>query len=184
MNEIDALKKIDEILSNVTDKEALKRIILWMSDKYSKDLLKRDEILIDNTPKRSSKTKPTKGKTAKSSTKAKSTFSVVKNLNLKPADQDSFLDFAGNKKPTSHKQKIVVCIYYLKNLIRIEEARLDHVYTCYKVAKWRLPTNLRNMMAQAATEGWLDIKNSENIEMTTLGDNLVEHDLPKPNEKS
>jgi hypothetical protein len=53
------------------------------------------------------------------------------------------------------------------------------VYTCFKNEKWRIPKDLRNMLHQTASEGWLDTSNQDDIKITTLCENLIEQDLPR-----
>ena len=55
----------------------------------------------------------------------------------------------------------------------------DHIYTAFKGLAWRVPSDLVNTLQQAGSKGWLDTANSADIKVTPMGENLVEHDLPK-----
>jgi hypothetical protein len=119
----------------------------------------------DNKPKR---------KSAK-----KGSFSMVKDLNLRPNGKKGLKEFCDEKAPQSHVEKCTVSVYYLCNDLSISAVNMDHIYTCYKQMRWRLPSDLSNMLAQVGSKGYLDVADRENITVTTHGDNLVEHDLPK-----
>jgi hypothetical protein len=46
--------------------------------------------------------------------------------------------------------------------------------------KWRIPADLFNTLAYTASHyGWLDTSNYQALKVTTMGENLLEHDLPK-----
>lgn len=184
MKELEALSKIDECLSQVTDKEAIIRIVRWVNDKYSKDEFKEvktESTIESNLPlvkQRIKKKMTSTGKSVKPSAKSKNSYTVVKDLVLTPSGKQSFKDFYEEKKPSSVKEKCVVCVYYLSNTLGVNVS-IAQVFTCFKTAGWRLPANLKNMLHQAASEGWLDSKDQDNIKMTPIGDNLIEQDLPK-----
>lgn len=106
--------------------------------------------------------------------------SLVRDLNLKPKGKDSFDKLAGQKKPTSNQHKCVVAVYYLRHEIGVPSITVDHVYTCFKHMQWRVPSSLGNTLAYVASvHGWLDTSNMADIKITTIGENLVEHDLPR-----
>ena len=131
-------------------------------------------------------TESTKAKTAnpRRAKARKTSFSIVNDLNLRPKNKQNLKDFAAEKGPASHIDKCTVSVYYLINTADIEEVTMDHVFTCYKHMSWRLPSDLSNMLAQAGTQGYLDVTDRTNIRLTTHGENLVEHDLPKKGRES
>jgi hypothetical protein len=126
--------------------------------------------------------KPEKNQTTKKSSlkRAKSTtLSIDKNLNLKPSGKQSINEFIDEKAPSSLKEKVTACVYYLQHKLGRKDINYSHVFTCFKHLNWRLPSNLPNMMQQAGTQGWLDTSNNADIKVTPHGENLIEHDLPK-----
>jgi hypothetical protein len=119
-----------------------------------------------------------KGK-SKAKTSSGASPSIVRDLNLKPKGRDSFDKFAAQKKPNSNVHKCVVAVYYLRHELDLPSATVDHVYTCFKHMQWRVPSSLANTMAYVSSvHGWLDTRNMGDIKLTTIGENLVEHDLP------
>jgi len=133
--------------------------------------------------KRSSKKKNTKKeKKAKKTTRAKSAsrLSIVRDLNLKPKSKESFNGFADKKKPGSNQEKCVVAVYYLHTVLQLTGIAIEHVFTCFKDMAWRLPSDLANTLRYTASvKGWLDTGDSSSIKLTTHGENLIEHDLPR-----
>jgi len=75
-------------------------------------------------------------------------------------------------------QKCVVAVYYLRDKIGMEKVTVQAVFTYFKHLQWPIPTDLKNTLQQAGSEGWLDTANSEDIKLTAMGENLVEHALP------
>ncbi len=178
ISEIDALKIIDDTLSKVADQDGKKRIIDWIISKHFKE---STETFFESTKKPNKKTVVKKGQ--KRSSSGKPSYSIVKDLILKPKGKKSFRDFASEKKPANHKEKCVVCIYYLIKILEISNIDINFIYTCYKDVNWKGPKDLKNMLHQAGTEGWLDTKDGNNLLVTPIGEDLVEHDLPHKEKK-
>jgi hypothetical protein len=59
-------------------------------------------------------------------------------LNAEP----SFLAFADQKQPSSHPKRCLVAAVWLKEARGIEVFNEDHIYTCYRKAKW--PTTVKD----------------------------------------
>lgn len=174
ISELDALKIVDDTIRKVSEQDGKKRIIDWIISKYFRD---SNESFFD-PPKRTGKKVVTK-KGDRKPGKGKPSYSVIKDLNLKPKSKISLIDFAADKKPSSHKEKCVVCTHYLNRTLEIKNININHIYTCYKDAGWKVPKNFKNMLHQAGADGWLDTKDGNNLLVTPIGENLVEHDLPK-----
>lgn len=185
ISEIDVLKAIDDSLSGLDDPEARNRVLDWAWKKYSSKPIPSviDETAIPEINGAAGKTKK-KAKRAdskkKSKTKGKSSLSMVKDLNLKPKGNQSLDEFVDQKKPSSHYEKCAVSTYYLKHELGLSAISENHVFTCMKHMKWRIPADLSNTLAYTASRyGWLDTSDLQNIKITTMGENLVEHDLPR-----
>ncbi len=185
LSEIDVLKAVDEALSELENPEARNRVLDWAWKKYSTKLGPSDIVDTETavrstvTNKYKKKGSRAKGKT-KGKVKIKSSLSMMKDLNLKPKGKQSLDEFVDIKKPFSHYEKCAVSTYYLKHELDLSAISESHVYTCLKHMKWRIPANLSNTLAYTSSHyGWLDTSNLQDIKITTMGENLVEHDLPK-----
>lgn len=101
-----------------------------------------------------------------------------KSLNLIPSGKQSAVQFGGDKAPTNVIQKCVVAVYYLRDILEMDKVTVEAVFTFFKTLSWPVPADLKNTLQQAGTHGFLDTSDSQHIKMTSLGENLVEHDLP------
>lgn len=165
ITEIDAMKEIDQILSQIKDPITQQRILDWAYSKYS--------LIPQKVTTKKKQTKP------KKSAKKKQFYSVVKDLNLKPNGKSSFREFIENKKPNNRIQKCLVSVYYLKSVLEIKQININHIYTCHKDSAWRLPSDLTNLLRWIASQkGWLDTSSKDDIRLTAIGENFVDHNLP------
>lgn len=183
VNEIDALKTIDEALSGLEDPHAQNRVLSWAWNKFSSEPRpSADDISKPGMPRvgrKRSKKKPSNAK-GRSRGKSKASLSMVRDLNLKPKGKKTLDEFVESKKPSSYYEKSTVATYYLKHELSLSAISANHIFTCFKHMKWRVPADLFNTLAYTASQyGWLDTSNGEDIKVTTMGENLVEHDLPK-----
>ncbi|MBX3009737.1 MAG: hypothetical protein KF816_17060 [Melioribacteraceae bacterium] len=174
ISEIDALKIVDDTLSKVSEQDGKKRIIEWIISKYFND---SNASFFEPTIEK--KKRAAKNNKPKKQSKVKASYSIIKDMILKPKNKKSLRDFVNDKKPSNHKEKIVVCIYYLTKTLEKQNVNINHIYTCYKDVDWKVPKDFKNMLHQAGSEGWLDTKEGENLLVTPIGENLVEHDLPR-----
>lgn len=178
LNELDAMKNIDDALSQIEDYVTKERILKWVWSKHSKE----KPLVEEETPPPQKETKKLvkKLKAKSSSKKQKTTLSIVKNLNLSPKGKKAFKDFIEEKQPKSDQEKCTVSVYHMQHNLELTNISVNHIFTSYKISKWRVPSGLDNTLKVTASQkGWLDTSDGNNIKTTTLGENLVEHDLPK-----
>jgi hypothetical protein len=50
-----------------------------------------------------------------------------------------FEDFCNQKNPDTDVSKYLVCTLWLKENAKIDSVNPDHIYTCYKRMKWKVP---------------------------------------------
>jgi hypothetical protein len=174
MSEVKAIEAVDNALAAL-DPDERARVLGWAQLKYGP--ANREPAPAQPTPPAPPKTEVNTAK-AKGSKKAKTIISMDKSLNLSPPDKTSAVQFATAKSPTNVMQKCVVAVYYLRDTIEVEKITVQAVFTFFKHLSWPVPADLKNTLAQAGTAGWLDTANSNDIKLTSLGENLVEHDLP------
>jgi hypothetical protein len=182
-SELDVMSIIDKHLSEISDAVIRERILYWAWAKFGSSEPTKPFGLPLAAPKGSPKVaRKVQGGSTTSKSKPTS-LSLLKDLNLKPQGKKSFMEFAAAKQPSSHYEKCLVAAYYLRTILGIDQISADHVFTCFKVAGWRVPADLKNTMQVAAsTRGWLDTKSVTDIKVTIHGDNYVEHDLPAKKE--
>lgn len=173
-DEVGALKEVLDILDAVEDKAIIRNILTWACGKY----LQQDLSALSPAASggRSSDHRPAK-RSSKGSKKVPLT--IEKSLDLRPADNKTLESFVDERKPTNVVEKVVVCTYYLKTQLGIDQVNANHIFTCFKSMGWRVPSDLPNTLHQAGSRGWLDTSDREDIVVTIIGQNMVEHDLPK-----
>jgi hypothetical protein len=113
----------------------------------------------------------------------KSGVSLLKQLNLRPKNQQSLQEFVEEKKPKNNHERNLAAVYYVAKVAQ-DPVSISHVYTCYKDRKWHVPSNLENsLQVTASRHGWIDTSDSEDIKITTQGENHIELDMaPEPEE--
>jgi hypothetical protein len=134
------------------------------------DELELDDDVIDATSTRKREKK-------KSAVKAPK-FILLGDLDLKPEGKVNLTDWMASLNASKQYEQVTACVYYLRKTLQLEGLTHDHVYTCLKevgipVPKL-LPTQLRNI---ASRQGLLDCSDMKQIDITTAGENLVEHKL-------
>lgn len=106
-----------------------------------------------------------------------------KTVDLFPAGKQSFKDFAEAKKPANNDEKYAVAVFWLREVAEYQKATLGQIISCYLVAEWKLPSDVRNAMAQSGSKGYLISSDSDDIQLTSQGQNLSRNTLPRPDKK-
>lgn len=187
ISEIDAIKTIDDALSELQDPAVRDRVLQWAWDKFaSKEKFQMHQVDMKPLKKEAKQTrKPKSAKKSKNASKSNSGPTIIKELNLNPSGKQSFKSFAEDKLPSANNEKCVVSVYYLLNELELDNISVNHIFTCYKNVGWRVPANLYNIVAVTASRnGWLDTSDMNNIKLTPHGGNLVEFDLPKKSKEN
>lgn len=177
VSEIDAIVTLENTLSQLDDPSVRDRVLRWAWDKFASKPMPSVEGPDDIS--KPARAKSTIKKNAKGSVKRKTSLSIVKDLNLNPDGKKSFKDFALEKLPSTNEKKCTVALYYLSHELGIENITINHIFTCYKNVNWRVADLYNVLTLIASRKGWADTKSMENIVITTHGENLVEHDLPR-----
>jgi hypothetical protein len=113
--------------------------------------------------------------------KGKPQLSIIKDLDLK---NPSLRDFYTEKSPRTFFERNAVFVYYLQRLKETQEITPDHIFTCYKEVKERVPGAFyQSILDTRVKKGWLDTTDMNDIKVTTVGENFVEHDLPETPEE-
>ncbi|MDP1598690.1 hypothetical protein [Phenylobacterium sp.] len=141
----------------------------------------------DAAPDKAAGSKASNG-TAKHKRSAKDTrgeWKLVKDLDLRPAGKQSFEDFIEEKRPASNEDKYVAVIYYLSEVLEVQNVSIHHVGTVFRLTKtWKEPTDVASGLRTAsARKATLDAKILDSIKLTATGRNFIDHDLP-PKEKA
>jgi hypothetical protein len=105
-------------------------------------------------------------------------YSVVPDLNLHPKKGKSLQAFVSEKGPKTNEEHFAVMVYYMEKTLEISVVGPNHIYTCFKDIKVRVPSNLRVVLGNAARrKGWFS-STVDDLKITTHGENFVDHELP------
>ncbi|SRR6266478_6264796 len=105
----------------------------------------------------------------------------VRDLDLKKSGNAPGLrEFYAQKKPKNFTEENAVFVYYLNRLKEVEGVTTNHIFTCYKEVGARLPGALyQSLLDTNRKKGWIDTGNMNRILISPIGENFVEHDLPR-----
>ncbi|GFM78516.1 hypothetical protein [Pseudomonas cichorii] len=129
---------------------------------------------------------PTKTETQKPKAKAKKSNSteptLLKDLNL--AGNESYQglrEFYSKYSTKTNMERNLVFTYYLTKIMSIGGVSASHIFSCYRhIAGIKIPGNLKQSLYDTSAKGWLSIASIEDdISVSILGINHIEHDLPK-----
>jgi hypothetical protein len=123
----------------------------------------------------------TKAEKRKRTTKGE-TYKTVPDLNLSGTDDiPSLKDFYKDKSPVSAQDCNAVFIYYLKKMRKVDKVSILHVYTCYKAVGVKVPGRLyQSLLDTQNRKSTIITSNMEDLGISTIGENFVEQELPKP----
>lgn len=104
-----------------------------------------------------------------------------KEVNFHPEGEPDFREVVKEKKPSTHRDKCLLAVYYMKMILGLPKVSHEHVKEAYRNATWKFPSSLKNTLSQTSgKEGWLDTSDMNDITLTLTGENRVEHDMPEP----
>lgn len=105
-------------------------------------------------------------------------------IELFPEGKQSFKDFATEKAPSSMNERYAVAVYWILRVAQLPTASVSQVMSCFMAADWRLPSDPVNAGSQSRKAGYLSSAKSEDLQVSSIGTNLVKSDLPRANTKS
>jgi hypothetical protein len=123
-------------------------------------------------------------KASKTANRRKESYSIVKDLDLSSKDGKRTLrGYYTEKQPSTGMERATMFVYYLKKFAGIDSISPDHIYTCYKEVGVPVPKALKQSLLDTAfRKGSIDTSDLNNITLTTVGENMVEYDLPTKKE--
>ena len=107
-------------------------------------------------------------------------YQIVSSLNLKPKDKKSLTDFYSEHSVNKNFEHNLLFVYYMNKIIAEQNITINHIYTCYKEVKVKVPNNLYQSLADTKKhKGWIETKDMDNLIVTTAGENHIEHEMAK-----
>ena len=119
------------------------------------------------------------GKKSKSASKAQG-FKLDRSLNLRPEDKRSITDFSEDYTMGKAPERILIIVYYLKEILEIDAINGDHIYTAFEKLNLRVPKSLYQLISDTKNKsGWLEFDSMDDIQLSIQGGNAVKYDLIK-----
>jgi hypothetical protein len=108
-------------------------------------------------------------------------YTQVEGLDLGAAvGRPSLVDFMDAKFPLTNEERNIVFLYYLQHNLKTKSITPDHIYTCYRHAKIRVPLNLENSLRITTDQHkWIKTTRAGKMTLTAAGKQYVEKQLPK-----
>lgn len=146
----------------------------YLNDVFSED--KRDVWKLGDNGKTTTKSNSINKKPQSNTT----SYSIIGALNLAPSGKDSLKEFIAKHNASSGSDYNVLFTYYLEKILKEKNINPNHIYSCYKDLGIKYPSNLRQSLVDTKSrKGWIDTSNTNDIKLTAVGENAVEHDLKK-----
>lgn len=152
---------------------------------YAHEIL-RGKSITKTTPRKPKKSAGTKTSSQSAQPKPKKnnsagkSFTLDRNLNLRPDKKESLQDYAAKYQVDSTPKQIVVITSYLKEILELQMVNANHIYTGFEELKIRVPKSLHQLISDTKTRnGWLDYESKDDIKLSVQGRNAIKYDLLK-----
>ncbi|HMQ55750.1 MAG TPA: hypothetical protein PKE64_01750 [Anaerolineae bacterium] len=111
----------------------------------------------------------------------KRAYTLVEDLDFSSVNgRPSLVEYVDTKFPITNEERILVFLHYLQHLMQLPAITPDHVYTCFKVTKIRVPFSIENtLQATAKQRRWIKVAKDGTLSVTPAGKLYVENQLPK-----
>ena len=110
---------------------------------------------------------------------------MVSHLDFVPEGKAPLKTFFNSKSPGNDMEQVLVLSYYLQHTMGLNEFGPGHVLTAFRHVLKPVPADLKGTIRNMKkTKAWLTFGDIERIRMSTVGDNFVEHELPKASTSS
>jgi hypothetical protein len=122
---------------------------------------------------------PKKRNSKPSSTKPQSYKTV--DLGLSPQERTEFKDFYISKAPKTQNDHVLVVIYWLLKNTDREKLTVDEIFTGLRTVGERIPKRITSVLSNLSIGSYITKENNEPT-LLHIGEDYVDHDLPKKNE--
>jgi len=130
--------------------------------------------------KKDSRTQNEPDALSKPKAKPSSGFKVLTDLNYRPKDEISLIDFFKSLPFKSNPEIVLGIVWYCKEKLKIERVTDDHIFTGLKELKVPVPPTLHQVIINTKNRNtWLTFEDMTDITYSIQGSNYIEFDLPQ-----
>jgi hypothetical protein len=156
---------------------------LLHQDAAAPDVIDAEEVEQPDTSATST-TRKKRGEGTKTERNAR--ISPAADLNFVPKDKPALKAFFAQKAPATDMEQVLVVGYYLKHMLDVATFGPGHIFAGLKHVNKPIPVDLRQtmrnmkpMVGNKQGKGWFNFTDVDSARLTTEGENVVEHELPR-----
>jgi len=119
-------------------------------------------------------------KAAKGGEVGSANFKTMKPTLVPDLDLKKLKAFMEPYDPQNHADRTVLFVYFLKEELKKDPCTASEIFTCYRMLKEKAPVAFgQHLIDTRGKKSFIAYTNANDISITTVGTNHVEHDLPK-----
>ena len=103
----------------------------------------------------------------------------IVDIDLHPKGKTSLKDFYNEKAPRTDPEKYITILYYLVSHADVTDVEMNHIYTAFKQLSLKVPNIRKGLNNTRGRHAWIAFSAKGPISLTRIGENVVEHDLPR-----
>jgi hypothetical protein len=100
-------------------------------------------------------------------------------IDFHPSKSKSLKEFYEEKSPKSDPEKYAVIMKYLEKILGLNNITRNHLYSAFKALSLKVPNVSKGLNNTRGRHGWVQFSGNGPISLTRIGENYVDHDLPK-----
>jgi len=176
------LQKIPEIAKAVNEfqsPELQKRAFEALMTAAGADLGITDRQAAKETQRETRATRKRSDEARKSGSRRSGDSFKIVDVDLHPPKELPLKAFFAEKSPKTDPEKYACVVYYMRKYAGISDVTHDHIYTAFKHLGLKVPNIQIGLNNTRVRHGWLSFSGSSPINLTRIGENFVEHELPR-----
>lgn len=181
---VDALEEIFDRLESFVPKLATekttKTLLVQDGQMNEGDMSPAPSAQVDSNPNSQPESKTQDAKPKGSSPKTESYTNV--DLNLTKEQRSEFKEFYKIKAAANQSDHVLVIIYWLSKNTSVAKFTMNDIYTGLRIVGEKIPKRISSVLSNLNLDSRINKENSEST-LTHVGEDYVEHDLPKKIEK-
>ncbi len=146
---------------------------------YSEGIVDRVKLIEvkNESKKQASKTDSTISKKAKPKSAKGQTY--LTDFDFNPANQKSLKEYFNEFEPKTNYERNLIFVYYLQEILSINNISTDHIYSCYRTLGLKIPSFPQTLVDTNTHKGWLATSDTNDIKVTRTGMNYILHEMQK-----
>ncbi|KPF58479.1 hypothetical protein D621_05610 [beta proteobacterium AAP51] len=98
-------------------------------------------------------------------------------MNFRPTGEKPLKDFFAEKAPKTDGDQTIVVMYYMQHMMSMTGMGYGHIRTAFRDVSKPLPADLRSTVRHLKSRKAYVTGEPDSFQVTTQGENFVEHDM-------